>query len=403
MPPLAAGADPGPEGHHPLQQSVPAGPALPFTPSHPTAPRPSVRRRSSTVRYSRSPATLQLRRCLPPPPAVPPALHARRVPAGLVAHRPHVLPCSRGTARPYGRPRSSSSSRRFVRLHADAARPRLRQPHAAPSVRADAPALGGRAPPLVSGPAPGAVPAGSPGRGRAGGREGPDGAGGRTPPPMYAPRPAGTAPRVSRERRAPSRPFPAARAGRRRRVPSFCFVPGRRCAARFYVCRNKGRGQPRLRPPAAGRGGRRGGAWGGAGLRRGTCPPRSRRAVRRRRAEDAGAAARPPPALISLGCGAASLERPLPSMARGAGGGARSYWPSVTGPRGAVAIGRPFRRRPRELACGAGLRLVARRTTGRHWPTAAVGPALRRRRVRACAERAGGRAARRWRPWEPWE
>lgn len=68
------------------------------------------------------------------------------------------------------------------------------------------------------------------------------------------------------ERRAPSRPFPAAGTGRRRRVPSFRFVPGRRRAARFYVCRNKGAVCPAsdllLRDGAGGTG--RGPAGGGA-------------------------------------------------------------------------------------------------------------------------------------------
>lgn len=49
---------------------------------------------------------------------------------------------------------SSLSSPRLVRLHQNAPRPRHRQPHAAPSLRADPSAPGGRAEPSVSGAGP---------------------------------------------------------------------------------------------------------------------------------------------------------------------------------------------------------------------------------------------------------
>lgn len=61
---------------------------------------------------------------------------------------------------------NSLSSSRLVRLHQDAPRPRHRQPHAAPSLRADPSAPGGRAEPFVSraGPCPcRRTPPGSPG------------------------------------------------------------------------------------------------------------------------------------------------------------------------------------------------------------------------------------------------
>jgi len=56
----------------------------------------------------------------------------------------------------------SFSSRRLVRLHQDAPRPRPRQPRAATALRADASSRGGRADPLVSGAGPPPPAAGPP-------------------------------------------------------------------------------------------------------------------------------------------------------------------------------------------------------------------------------------------------
>lgn len=256
----------------PPQQSVPAVLALPSTPSSPR-PHTHPNRRWAAAEHPRSATARARRGCgssasatparsgpartpsppLPSPPALQPRDCVTLRPTAALLLVPQVRPTSRrrrpAAAPPAPRSPFCSSRRACTWRTSTASRER-------PRARSRARGIPG------AGPRPrprGAVGTGEDERcrrctlrARPGRRRGPA----RLP---------GSAAHGA-ERRAPSRPFPAAGTGRRRRVPSFRFVPGRRRAARFYVCRNKGAVCPAsdllLRDGAGGTG--RGPAGGGA-------------------------------------------------------------------------------------------------------------------------------------------